>query len=197
MTLQIRSLFRLIVFIKKKCTSYLRQINIQSEIRNRGGEIHMPFLEFNSHYLEFEPPIYIGPNAMLYLRCPLKIGAGTIIGPRLTVHTANHRYEGDALPYDEIYEAKTVKIGSNVWIGSDVTILPGKVIGEGAVVAANSVITKNVPAFAIVGGNPAKVIRYRDTQQYYKNLNANNIYLELKAKGLIELNDDKRIRHNG
>ncbi len=195
--MQIRSLYNLIVYLKKRCGSYLRQINIQSKIRDRGGEIHMPFGEFNPKYLEFTPPIYIGPNAMLYLRCPLKIGQGTIIGPRFTVHTANHRYEGNALPYDEIYEAKMVIIGPNVWIGSDVTVLPGRVIGEGAVVAANSVITKDVPEFAVVGGNPAKVLRYRDTQRYYKNIKSNKIYLELKSKKMIELNEDKRIRYNG
>ncbi|MBO5676387.1 MAG: acyltransferase [Bacteroidaceae bacterium] len=192
--MQIRSLYKLIICIKKICGSYIRQIIIQSKIRDLGGEIHMPFEEFNPLYLEFDPPIYIGPNATLYLRCPLKVGKGTIIGPRFTVHTANHKYEGNALPYDEIYEAKTVIIGPNVWIGSDVTVLPGKVVGEGAIVAANSVITKDVPAFAVVGGNPAKIIKFRDIERYHENLRLGKVYLDLKRKGLTETNEEKRIK---
>jgi acetyltransferase-like isoleucine patch superfamily enzyme len=54
-----------------------------------------------------------------------------------------------------------VIIGSDVWIGSHVTIMSGVKIGDGAVIAANSHIVKNVPPYAIVGGNPAKVIKYR------------------------------------
>ena len=52
-------------------------------------------------------------------------------------------------------------IHSKVWIGSRVIIMPGVEIGEGAVIGAGSVVTKNVPPFAVVGGNPARVIKYR------------------------------------
>lgn len=54
-----------------------------------------------------------------------------------------------------------VIIGNDVWIGSDVTIMSGVTIGDGAVIAANSHVVKDVPAYSIVGGNPAKVIRFR------------------------------------
>jgi hypothetical protein len=52
-------------------------------------------------------------------------------------------------------------IGHDVWVGQDAVILRGIRIGHGAVVAAGAVVTKDVPAYAIVGGNPAKIIRYR------------------------------------
>jgi virginiamycin A acetyltransferase len=52
-------------------------------------------------------------------------------------------------------------IGHDVWIGNSATILPGIQVGNGAIIAANSVVTKDVPAYAIVGGNPAQLIRYR------------------------------------
>jgi len=54
---------------------------------------------------------------------------------------------------------KNIKNG--VWIGRDVTIMSGVTIGNGAVIAANSVVTKNVETYSIVGGNPAKLIKYR------------------------------------
>lgn len=53
------------------------------------------------------------------------------------------------------------KIGNDVWIGMDALILAGISVGDGAVIGAGSVVTKDVPPYAIVGGNPAKIIRYR------------------------------------
>ena len=57
-------------------------------------------------------------------------------------------------------ESDTV-IGSDVWIGQNVTIMPGVRIGDGAIIAANSVVTKDVPAYHIAGGNPCKIIKKR------------------------------------
>lgn len=54
-----------------------------------------------------------------------------------------------------------ITIGSDVWIGANCTILDNVMIGNGAVVAAGAVVTKSVPPYAIVGGNPAKIIKYR------------------------------------
>lgn len=56
---------------------------------------------------------------------------------------------------------KTVKIGNDVWIGMNACILPGVQIGNGAIIGAGSVVTKDVPDYAIVAGNPARVIKYR------------------------------------
>jgi serine acetyltransferase len=56
-------------------------------------------------------------------------------------------------------EALPVRIGRNVWIGFEATILPGVIIGEGAVIGARSVVTANVPAFTVVAGNPARILR--------------------------------------
>lgn len=70
---------------------------------------------------------------------------------------------------NKFVEAKTVdgnycKIGNDVWIGSQVQILGGVTIGDGAIVAMGSIITKDVPPYAVVGGVPAKIIRYRYTE---------------------------------
>lgn len=70
------------------------------------------------------------------------------------------------LPYDERYFCRKVVIGKYVWIGARATILPGVTIGDGAVIGAGSVVTKDVPSCAVVGGNPAKVVKYRNIEKF-------------------------------
>ena len=61
-------------------------------------------------------------------------------------------------------------IGNDVWIGMNAVIMRGVTVGDGAIVAANSVVTRDVPAFAVVGGVPAKVLRYRFTPEVIADL---------------------------
>jgi acetyltransferase-like isoleucine patch superfamily enzyme len=79
-----------------------------------------------------------------------------------------------------------VVIGNDVWIGSGVTILSGVNIGDGAVVSAKSVVVKDVPPYAIVGGNPAKVIKYRFSQDQIERL-LKNPWWELSDSRINEL----------
>lgn len=74
------------------------------------------------------------------------------------INTFNIQLIKEDLLFDEY---KTIEIGNDVWIGCRAIILDGVSIGNGAIVAANSVVTKDVPPYAIVGGSPAKVIKYR------------------------------------
>ena len=130
--------------------------------------------------------VYIGVNVWISAYTSVFIRAGVIIGPRLKLYTGNHNYESDkAIPYDDLTIVKKVIIEENVWIGGDVIILPGVTIGEGAVIGAGSVITKNVPVCAVVGGNPAKIIKERNKELYFKLKSENKIYLSLKSKGLL------------
>jgi len=88
-------------------------------------------------------------------------------GREITIITDNHNYDKpEAIPYDEVRIVKDVIIGDCVWIGDRVTIVPGVTVGEGAVLAAGSVVTRDVPPLAVVGGAPAKVIRFRDREAY-------------------------------
>ena len=82
--------------------------------------------------------------------------------------TQNHNYEGEAIPYDDTYIYKNINIKDNVWFGHRVIVTGNVTIGEGAIVAAGSVVVKDVPDYAIVGGNPAKVIKFRDIEHYTK-----------------------------
>jgi len=79
-----------------------------------------------------------------------------------------HKYDnGDAIPYDtkEMVD-KDIVIKDNVWVGDRVIILGGITIGEGAIVQAGSVVVKSIPKYAIVGGNPAEVFKYRNIESY-------------------------------
>lgn len=87
-------------------------------------------------------------------------------GQECLIITQNHNYEGDMIPYDKTIIKKNIKIGSCVWFGHRVIVVGDVSIGDGAIVAAGSVVVKDVPKCAIVGGNPAKVIKYRDEIHY-------------------------------
>lgn len=104
--------------------------------------------------------------------------------------TSNHHYDSDdlkAIPYDGRNLLAKVTIEENVWIGANVSIVPGVTIGEGAVIAMGTVVTKDVPKYAVVGGNPAKVIKYRNIKKYNKLKTDGNIYLKLKNKNEIKI----------
>lgn len=88
-------------------------------------------------------------------------------GGECLIITENHNYEGDEIPYDSSFIKKEIEIGDCVWFGSRVVVVGNVTIGEGAIIAAASVVTKDVPPCAIVGGNPAKVLKYRDQDHYY------------------------------
>lgn len=89
-------------------------------------------------------------------------------GQQCLIITQNHNYEGELIPYDRTYVKKTVNIGDCVWFGHRVTVVGNVNIGEGAIIAAGAVVVKDVPPLAIVGGNPAKVIKFRNSDHYYK-----------------------------
>ncbi len=97
----------------------------------------------------------------------LVIGDWFHSGEGLRIFTRNHNYDkGDAIPYDRTYITRDVVIGDFVWIGVQVILLPGTTIGEGAIIQAGSVVHGNIPAYAIAGGNPAKVFAQRDIERF-------------------------------
>lgn len=109
----------------------------------------------------------IGPNSFISTpNAKVIIKSNTTIAEGLTIHTGNHarvigRFVSDITDKDKPqgYD-KNVFIENDVWIGSNVTILAGVTIGRGSTVAAGAVVNKNVPPYSIVGGVPAKVIKF-------------------------------------
>ncbi len=103
----------------------------------------------------------IGINASL--PTSLTIGNDVMMGQEVLVLNRNHRFDRTDIPmrlqaYTDVSE---VEIGDDVWLGSRITILPGVKIGKGSIVGAGSVVTRDVPEFSVVAGNPAKIIRSR------------------------------------
>lgn len=94
----------------------------------------------------------------------MRIGKNLLTGRWVTITDNGHgdteleTLQGNPLQRP-LFSKGDVTIGDNVWIGDKATVLPGVTIGDGAVIAANAVVTKDVPAYSIVGGNPAKVIK--------------------------------------
>lgn len=127
--------------------------------------------------------VWIGDNFYAASQGGITIGSGTIISRNVEIWTGNHNYDSPDLmmiPYDRRMVCRPVEIGENVWIGSRVIILPGVRIGEGVVIGAGAVVAKDVPPCAVIGGNPAKVLKYRDKEQYMALKKQGRVYLDME-----------------
>jgi acetyltransferase-like isoleucine patch superfamily enzyme len=89
----------------------------------------------------------------------ISIGDDCMFANNTTIATATHDYSVDPMNSRNI--TKPVSVGNNVWFGIGATVLPGVTIGDGAVIGARSLVTRDVPPRAIVTGTPAKVVKYR------------------------------------
>jgi acetyltransferase-like isoleucine patch superfamily enzyme len=89
----------------------------------------------------------------------ITIGDDCMFANNAVIATATHDYTVD--PMNSRIMTKPVVVGNNVWFGIGATVLPGVTIGEGAVIGARALVTKDVPRRAIVTGTPAKVVKYR------------------------------------
>ena len=91
----------------------------------------------------------------------ISIGDDTLIGEFVSIRDANHGISPDKSIREQPHAAKAIKIGRDVWIGRGSVILPGVTIGDGAIIGANSVVTKNIEANTIAVGTPATPITHR------------------------------------
>jgi acetyltransferase-like isoleucine patch superfamily enzyme len=124
-----------------ECTGVLRNVGNSIKIGNNVGINHYCFIG---------------------VRGDIEIGDNVIFGPRVNIFSENHNYEQTDIPikHQGVTKGKT-KIGSDVWIGANVSIMSGVTIGDGCVIAAGAVVTKDIPAYSIIGGIPAKLIKSR------------------------------------
>ncbi|WNM23280.1 sugar O-acetyltransferase [Demequina capsici] len=122
--------------------------------------------------LDFRPPIYleyrervrfganvfINANLMILGSGEVTIGDNALIGPDARFYTVNHTMDVE-LRREGWERAFPIVLEPDVWLGGSVVICPGVTIGRGSVVAAGSVVTKDVPPMSVVGGNPARVLK--------------------------------------
>lgn len=149
----------------------LTEINsflVSQKVGSCGGELRV-----NGQFTGFGKHVHLGHHVNFNNNVIMN-GLGEIIignyfhsGINLMIISTNHNYDdANAIPYDRKKINKKVIIKDFVWCGNNVTIIPGVTIGEGAIIAAGSVVVKDVPDFAIVGGNPAQLIKYRNIQRF-------------------------------
>jgi acetyltransferase-like isoleucine patch superfamily enzyme len=114
-----------------------------------------------SRDIKIGPYAYIGPEAMI--GPGVSIGAYSMLGPRVTIVGRDHRFDLPGIPiiFSGRPEALNTVIDADVWIGACSTLIGGVHIGRGSVVAAGSVVTRNVPPFCVVAGVPARIMRKR------------------------------------
>ena len=121
-----------------------------------GTVIRPPF------YCDYGYNIRVGRNTFINFNCvmldvvPVSIGDDCQVGPNVQIYAADHPLDPD-VRRSGLESGRPVTIGNNVWIGGAAVILPGVTIGDNAVVGAGSVVTRDVPAGAVVVGNPARV----------------------------------------
>jgi len=105
---------------------------------------------------------FIGRGSLINAAGGIKIGTNVLIGPGVKIWSVDHRFSSTDIPIRcQGHTFSPVVIEDDVWIGMDSIILKGVTVGKGAVIAAGSVVTKDVPQFQIVAGAPAKMIGSR------------------------------------
>ncbi|MEL6103971.1 MAG: acyltransferase [Pseudomonadota bacterium] len=114
--------------------------------------------------------IQIGDGLKLGARCHLWAGPGTgrivigdnvLFGPEVMVTAAGYRFNDGQPVTDQAMDEADVVIGNDVWLGTRAIVLPGVSIGDGAIIGAGAVVTKDIPDWAIAAGTPAKVVSQR------------------------------------
>ena len=133
-----------------------RLAGITGQELDQSTSISLPFqTDFGGH-IRLGKDVFINKEAFFVDLGGIDIEDKVLIGPRVTLITVNHILDPAKR---RGLEVKPILIQKNAWLGAGVTVLPGVTIGENAVVAANSTVTKDVPANTIVAGTPARVIR--------------------------------------
>lgn len=139
----------------------IRNLAVRLIVPNVGGGVTV------RHKVHLSREVSIGENSTINQNCffqgPVSIGSQVMIARDVKIYTINHRTTDLAVPMQMqgTMPPRPVRIEDDVWIGTSAIILPGVIIGTGAIVGAGAVVRKDVPPYAVVIGNPARVVKYR------------------------------------
>lgn len=171
---QMRCLDRLYDFNRTRPTELARREELLKQMFAEIGEgcyIEPPLhANFGGAHIHFGDHVYANFNLTCVDDTHIYVGDNTMFGPNVTLATAGHPILPELREKGYQYNAP-IRIGKNCWIGAGAVILPGITIGDGTVVGAGSVVTKDLPPCVVAVGNPCHVLRpigERDREYYFK-----------------------------
>lgn len=154
---------------RARCEALLRRLNAAA-VQDRPAMVARLFGAVGANpmvnpvfFCDYGGNITAGRNLFVNWNCvfldcaPIAIGDDAQIGPAVQIYTALHPLDAE-LRRSGLESARPVTIGSNVWVGGAAVICPGVTVGDGAVIGAGSVVTKDVAPGAVVAGNPARPV---------------------------------------
>lgn len=158
------------VFAKNLPISYRTPYKISKRIRGffGGGILNSHGHNINiEHGAEFNNHCTCGDNSSIGVNCklygPVHIGNNVMMGPECLFYTVNHGHNRTDIPMIEqgMTKPKDIYVEDDVWLGSRCIILPGVIIGKGSIIGTGTVVTKDVPPYSVVVGNPGQIIKTR------------------------------------
>lgn len=140
------------------------RVNLLRQLFGKAGKnlwIETPFQCDYGYNISVGDDCFFNFNRVVLDVTPVIMGDRVFVAPNVQFYAATHPIE--AKPRGEFWEfGKPITIGSDVWIGGSAIICPGVCIGDREIIGAGSVVTKSFPDDVVIGGNPAKIIRYLD-----------------------------------
>ncbi|MFC5050671.1 acyltransferase [Rubritalea spongiae] len=147
-----------------KLAGALRKFCCRRMFRSMGKDVKIGRGSYFGSGVDIEIGDYSSFSIDSWISNDTVIGKDVMMGPAVMMLSGSHHFERLDIPMREqgAPERRPIVVGDDVWIGARCIILPGVKIGSHAIVGAGSIVTKDVPEYAIVGGNPAKVIKMRN-----------------------------------
>lgn len=160
------------ILIEKLIWHYDRskQIYVKGKLKSCGENVNfqLPIIITSPEQVEIGNNVSFAAYVHIWGAGSVKIGNRVMIGSHTAITSITHDYEEDIMYDKSLF--KPVIIGNDIWIGSHAVIMPGINIGDGAVIGAGSIVTKDVEPFTIVVGVPAKFLKKRHISNLVENL---------------------------
>lgn len=138
-----------------------RREEMLRDLLGKTGEnflIEQPFLCDYGYNIEIGENFYSNVNCVILDEAAVRFGNNVFVGPNCAFYTAGHPLDA-GLRCSGLEFARPITVGNDVWIGGNVVVLPGVTIGDGCVIGAGSVVTRDIPAACLAFGNPCRIIR--------------------------------------